>query len=57
MRPPTFSRPGTLEWHDVPAPQRETADALVRLVAVAACDLGQASLDPKGLARRPRSSR
>lgn len=40
MRQLTFIRPGTLEWHDVPAPQLESpADALVRPVAVAACDL------------------
>ncbi|MBU3071306.1 alcohol dehydrogenase catalytic domain-containing protein [Aestuariicella sp. G3-2] len=40
MRQLTFTRQGTLEWHDVPAP-RLTSDknALVRPLAVARCDL------------------
>lgn len=40
MRQLTFLSPGTLEWHDVPAPELEAAtDALVRPLAVARCDL------------------
>jgi threonine dehydrogenase-like Zn-dependent dehydrogenase len=40
MRALTFIRPGALEWYDVPEPHLQNFDdALVRPVAVAACDL------------------
>jgi threonine dehydrogenase-like Zn-dependent dehydrogenase len=40
MRELTFIRPGALEWYDVPEPHLQNSDdALVRPVAVAACDL------------------
>jgi threonine dehydrogenase-like Zn-dependent dehydrogenase len=40
MRQLTFIKPGTFEWHDVPAPQlRAKNDAIVRPIAVARCDL------------------
>ena len=40
MRQLTFIRPGTLEWHDVPAPTLQSdRDAIVRPLAVARCDL------------------
>jgi alcohol dehydrogenase len=36
----TFVEPGKLEWHDVPAPSLDAAEAaLVRLLAVTTCDL------------------
>ena len=40
MRQLTFIAPGRFEWHDVPRPQLSApADALVRPLAVARCDL------------------
>lgn len=40
MRQLTFIKPGTFEWHDVPAPQIANArQALVKPLAVARCDL------------------
>jgi len=43
MQQLTFAGAGKLEWHDVPAPELSTgADALVRPVAVATCDLDTA---------------
>lgn len=40
MRQLTFMKPGTLEWHDVPAPTlQEDRDAIVRPLTVARCDL------------------
>lgn len=45
MQQLTFIRPGSVEWQEVPAPRLERPDdALVRPVAVAACDLDVALL-------------
>lgn len=48
MRQLTFIKPGVLEWWDVPEPELESPhDALVRPVAVAACDLDVALIRGK----------
>ena len=40
MRQLTYIKPGTLEWHDVPAPMLHSKrDAIVRPLVVARCDL------------------